>query len=124
MCGQWSQEGYIQNHKELLNRRINLPTWKKLIDELAENKVYVVHLRGGEPFMHPDILELLEYIYDKGLITVLDTNGTCMEKYLEDIVRFGRRMLLSISVDGPEEIHDFVRGVKGAFQKLKENIYS
>ncbi len=121
MCGQWNERGYIQNHKDQLQHEIKLSVWKKLIDEMAENEVFSVLLRGGEPFMHPDIIELLEYIHFKGLFTSIDTNGTYLEKYLKDIVRIGK-IHLTISVDGPEEIHDYVRGIKGSFHKARENI--
>ena len=29
---------------------------------------------------------------------------------------------LTISLDGPKEIHDNVRGVQGSFQKIKNNV--
>jgi radical SAM protein with 4Fe4S-binding SPASM domain len=123
MCGQWSEEGYIQNHKEHLQQEMEISVWKRLIDELVENKVYSLLLRGGEVFLHPGIIELLEYIHSKGLYTSIDTNGTCLEKYLKDIVRIGK-IHLTFSIDGPEEVHDYVREIKGSFKKLKENILS
>ena len=52
---------------------------------------------------------------------VIDTNGTILNKYAADIVRIGN-MHITFSVDGPEEIHDKVRNVKGCFKKIKENI--
>jgi MoaA/NifB/PqqE/SkfB family radical SAM enzyme len=51
----------------------------------------------------------------------VDTNGTLTKKYAADLVRIGK-LHITFSVDGPEEIHDSVRGVKGSFQQIKENI--
>ena len=76
-------------------------------------------LRGGEPFMFPGIIELLEYIHEKGIFILVDTNGTMLKQYAIDLVRIGN-IHLTISVDGTEEVHDAVRGVPGTFQRIKE----
>ena len=55
------------------------------------------------------------------MFTSIDTNGTELSRYAEDLVRIGN-VHITISVDGPGEIHDKVRGVKGCFEKIKRNI--
>ena len=119
MCGQWSEEGYIRSAKENLPRSLALADWKRLADELNAHQISSVILRGGEPFLFPDIVELLEYINSKRIFVSLDTNGTLLKKYAADIVRIGN-IHITISVDGPEEIHDQVRGMKGCYRKIKE----
>ena len=121
MCGQWSEEGYIRNKMRDTNSPMKLPDWKRLVDEIAGYKIRFVLIRGGEPFLFHGIIELLDYINDKGIFISIDTNGTVLNKYAEDLVRIGN-MHITFSVDGPEEIHDYVRGVKGSFGKTKENI--
>lgn len=102
-------------------QKLGLADWKRLVDELASHKVGAVLLRGGEPLLFPKIIELLEYINRRGLFVSVDTNGTQLAKYAADIVRIGN-IHLTISVDGPEEIHDEVRGVKGCFKKIQDGI--
>jgi MoaA/NifB/PqqE/SkfB family radical SAM enzyme len=121
MCGQWSEEGYIYNKIKDSGSQMKLDDWKKLVDEIAPHDINFLLIRGGEPFLFPGIIELLEYIHSKGIFMAIDSNGTMMEKYAEDLVRIGN-MHITFSVDGPEEIHDYVRGVKGSFKKIKENI--
>ncbi len=121
MCGQWSEEGYIRSAKENLQHSLKLADWKKLTDELAAHQISSVILRGGEPFLFPDIIELLGYINSKGIFISLDTNGTMLKKYAADLVRIGN-IHITISVDGPEEIHDKVRGMKGCFRRIKEGV--
>jgi MoaA/NifB/PqqE/SkfB family radical SAM enzyme len=123
MCGQWSEEGYMHDMKERLRQELTLEDWKRLVDELSEHGVQWVLLRGGEPFLFPEIIELLDYIRSRGLFLSIDTNGTMLTKFAEDIVRIGD-VHLTISVDGPEPIHDQVRGVEGSFQRLREGIES
>ena len=118
MCGQWSQQGYVRTNKDSLKNELTLTDWKGVVDELAVHGVPSVLLRGGEVFMFPGIVELLDYIHDKGMFISIDTNGTMLEQFAADIVRIGK-MHLTVSVDGPEPVHDAVRGIPGAFQKLK-----
>lgn len=121
MCGQWSEEGYITNRVKDPGAHMKLADWKRLVDEVSSYDVAFILVRGGEPFLFPGIIELLEYIRSKGISLSIDTNGTILEKYAADLVRIGN-MHITFSVDGPEEIHDGVRGVEGSFKKTKENI--
>jgi MoaA/NifB/PqqE/SkfB family radical SAM enzyme len=121
MCGQWSEEGYIRTSEERPKQGMLLADWKRLIDELSAHQVSSVLLRGGEPFLFPGIIELLEYINFKGIFTAIDTNATMLKDYATDILRIGK-IHITISVDGPEAIHDTVRGVKGCFRRIKEGV--
>jgi MoaA/NifB/PqqE/SkfB family radical SAM enzyme len=121
MCGQWSEVGYINNDPITQNANLELSDWKRLVDEIAQHKIRFVLIRGGEPFLFKGIIELLEYINSKGIFLSIDTNGTMLHKYAADLVRIGN-MHITFSVDGPEEIHDEVRGVKGSFKKTENSI--
>jgi MoaA/NifB/PqqE/SkfB family radical SAM enzyme len=121
MCGQWSREGYMHSRKEKLNQEMKLDEWKRLVDEIVTHNITRVLLRGGEPFLFPGIIELLEYINNKGMHISIDTNGTLISRYASDIARIGN-IHLTVSVDGPQDIHDGVRGVRGGFIRIKEGI--
>ena len=121
MCGQWSDEGYMQARKDALRQEMTLLDWKRVVDELAAHHIPSLLLRGGEPFLFPDIVELLEYIHSQGIFIAIDTNGTMLKSFAADIIRISG-IHLTISVDGPEAIHDEVRGVKGSFQRIKEGL--
>jgi radical SAM protein with 4Fe4S-binding SPASM domain len=67
-------------------------------------------------------MELLAYIKTKEVpIVTLETNAVLLKKYAESLVKL-KLDLLIISVDGPEEIHDHVRGVKGTFARLRQGL--
>lgn len=76
MCGQWSEEGYIRRNTERLKHEMSLADWKRVVDELATHAIPSLLLLGGETFMFPGIVELLEYIHAKGMFISIDTNGT------------------------------------------------
>jgi MoaA/NifB/PqqE/SkfB family radical SAM enzyme len=121
MCGQWSREGYMRSRRGSLKREMELEQWKRLADELADHKIQSLLLRGGEVFLYPGIIALLEYIRQKNIFISIDTNGTLLERFAEDIVRIGN-IHLTVSVDGPEAIHDSVRGARGCFQRIRRGL--
>ncbi len=121
MCGQWSQEGYMHGRKARLRHELGLADWQRLVDELASHQAPWLLIRGGEPFLFPGMMDLLRYINSRGLPVSIDTNGTLLEQYAADLVRLGR-IHLTVSVDGPEEIHDQVRGVPGCFKRLQAGL--
>jgi len=121
MCGQWSETGYVKNKIVDANPQLKVSVWKKLVDEISGHKIRFIILRGGEPFLYPGIMELIEYIISKGIFLSIDTNGTMVGKFAADLVRLGN-MHITFSVDGPEHIHDEVRGIKGSYNEIKDNI--
>jgi MoaA/NifB/PqqE/SkfB family radical SAM enzyme len=130
MCGQWSDEGYMRGTPRQGASRsagtrsypaLTIADWKRLVDEVAARGVGGILLRGGEPFLLPGIVELLDHIASKGIFTSIDSNGTRLEGFADDLVRIGR-VHVTVSVDGPEAIHDAVRGVPGSFRALARGI--
>jgi len=121
MCGQWSTEGYIRNSTGASRPEMDLADWRRLVDELAAHHIGSVLLRGGEPFLFPGIVELLEHLNRNGIFVAIDTNGTMLSRFAADLTRIGG-IHLTISVDGPEEVHDQVRGVPGTFRRVREGL--
>ncbi len=85
---------------------------KKLIDQASEMGVRRFILIGGEPLMHPDILDIISYITDKRGYSSLVTNGSLLmgnkgEQMIQDLAAAGLRYI-AISLDGIEG-HDPIR---------------
>ena len=119
MCGQWSENGYMRS--QAFAPEMALSDWKRVIDEISGHQVDHLLIRGGEPFLFPDIVGLIEHIAAKGIPLSIDTNGTMLGKFAGEISRIAG-LHLTISVDGPEEIHDKVRGVKGCFAMIRDGL--
>ncbi|UCG78022.1 MAG: radical SAM protein [Nitrospirota bacterium] len=80
---------------------------------------------GGEVFLRQDIHDLAGVFYrnNKPSIILLSTNGlliNTIRDQVEEILRTCRKstVVVKLSLDGPESIHDQLRGVKGAFNKV------
>jgi MoaA/NifB/PqqE/SkfB family radical SAM enzyme len=81
-----------------------------------------VSLTGGEIFMRKDILGVMEVFQSKGYVCgYLTTNGTIIgperASALADLAARGFIKHISVSIDGPGELHDKARGVKGTFER-------
>jgi len=81
-----------------------------------------VNLTGGEIFMRKDILGVLELFREKGYACgCLTTNGTIITEEraeaLAGLALGGFLRHISISIDGPRDLHDRARGQKGTFER-------
>ncbi len=72
------------------------------------------NVTGGEPFLRKDLFEILGEISKKGFDIYLLSNGTLINKErAKALSEFGVKGV-QVSVEGPEDIHDKIRG-KGSF---------
>ena len=87
---------------------------KEIIDTASGFNPIIRLIGAGEPMLYPDIMKLLHYIIkDKGLNAIIVTNGTNISKYAKELVQLGVYSV-NISLDGPEKIHENIRGLKGS----------
>ncbi len=72
-------------------------------------------LTGGEPYLYKDRNKLLQWIKNKNIYLVLNTNGKLIaDKEYQDFLMEADEVL--VSLDGPKEIQDNHRG-KGSFDR-------
>lgn len=78
----------------------------------------VLHLTGGEPFAYRALFDVIEKGLELGYEEILiNTNGTMLTPpVVERLASCGPRLALTVSLDGPESIHDAVRGA-GRFRE-------
>jgi len=94
---------------------------RKVIDQIYPFKPYISLCGRGEPFLHPDFFEIIRYVKSKGLWCAVDTNGTLIEKNVDQLIS-SKIDLVNVSIDSVGEIQDSIRGVPGAFQKAVDGI--
>lgn len=74
-----------------------------------------------EPLIYPDLIESLQYAKTKNLYTSITTNALTLKQKAKAICESELNDIF-ISLDGPEEIHNQIRGHKSSFQKAIEGI--
>ncbi len=79
-----------------------------------------VVLSGGEALMHPEAFAICRLFRARGMrVTVLST-GLLMARLAPSIVECVDEII--VSLDGPEPVHDGIRGIAGAFRALAEGV--
>jgi len=73
---------------------------------------------GGEPLLYRELPYLLAVARDAGMTTTMTTNGLLLRQPRAEAV-LDRLDGVAISLDGPPEIHDRIRGREGAFASIE-----
>jgi Fe-coproporphyrin III synthase len=108
MCGIWKSPPVAE-----------LPpaTYAKLPASLRD-----VNLTGGEPFLRDDLPEIHAAVRSAcpRARTVVSTNGLLTDRIVPSVRAMAKvepGLGVAVSVDGPPEIHDRMRGVPGAYER-------
>lgn len=98
--------GYCSRHTPI-NPELDTGQWLRILDELADHGCALVSFTGGEPLLREDLGALIDRAHARQLKVKLNTNGMLVRQHL-DVV--GRCDAVTISVDGPRDVHDASRG--------------
>lgn len=99
---------------------LSLDVWQSAVDDAQAWGSYI-WLTGGEPTLYPHVLELVEHTKRRGLLCGMTTNGTMLNKLAEALVDAPLDILV-VSVDGPEDVHNAVRGHGHAFERTARGL--
>jgi radical SAM protein with 4Fe4S-binding SPASM domain len=118
----YNQSNFFQNL--MGSKPINMPVelLKKIIDETS---YYFNNTKLGygftEPLIYPHLVESLFYAKQKNVYTSLTTNALNLKRYADGLIEGGLEEI-NISLDGPQDIHNYIRGHKSSFQKAVQGI--
>jgi SynChlorMet cassette radical SAM/SPASM protein ScmF len=91
--------------------------FRSIVEEAKPLGLKSVKFTGGEPLIHPQILELLEHVQGQELGFSVETNGVAMTPEIAVKIKECKGAFVSVSLDGVDaETHEWVRGVKGCFE--------
>ena len=107
---------------------------RKPTDELTTDEVITfirrnpnvtwVDLTGGEIFLRPDIDDILEAVvtgWRRLALLHFPTNGFLTDRIVESVRRIAGRgpgqTIITVSVDGDEQLNDDIRGIKGGYSR-------
>ena len=77
--------------------------FKKTIDELSKDLLYLIFYFQGEPFLHPKFLDLVAYASSKGIYTATSTNAHYLtDENAKKTVESGLDRII-ISIDGTSQ---------------------
>ncbi|HKH46528.1 MAG TPA: radical SAM protein [Thermoanaerobaculia bacterium] len=111
MCDIWRARG----KGELSRQDVEgwLPEWQKL-------GVRRIVLSGGEALLHSDLDALCAPFREAGIGITLLSTGLLLRRDADKLVRWCDDVI--VSLDGPRVVHDRIRNVARAFEKLAEGV--
>src|SRR3974377_2169562 len=111
MCDIWKREESVEIHARDLERHR---------ESLRRLSVRWVVLSGGEPLLHKDLGSLCRFFRQLNVRLTLLTTGLLLTKRALDVAELFDEIV--VSIDGPAEVHDAIRGIKGGFLLIESGI--
>lgn len=100
---------------------IHINKIKRILKILDKEKVFEITLVGGEPFLHPKILEIIKLCDKYNFATNIVTNALLLnESLIKKLTKF-KNLAFLVSLEGVKEINDRIRG-NGVFKKVDKAI--
>ena len=112
MCDIWKGNNNIQQLEE--------SDILELMDSLKRLNTKCVVMSGGEALMHPNFFKLCEIIKSNSISIVILSTGLLLKKYSREIIDWADEVI--VSLDGSSEVHNRIRNIPNAFEKLKEGV--
>jgi SynChlorMet cassette radical SAM/SPASM protein ScmF len=102
---------------------LDLSLFRSVIQQAIPLGLSGVKLTGGEPLIHTQIFDIIEYIETKDLALTVETNGVACTPELAKAMRGCKSALVSVSLDAAEaKTHEWMRGVKGSFEAAIQGV--
>jgi Fe-coproporphyrin III synthase len=114
MCDIWKGN---HNLKQLEEADI-----RGLLQTLKKFKTKQVVMSGGEALLNPHFFRFCEILKRQGIKISLLSTGLTIKKHAGALVQWVDDIIVSLDGDGP--LHDTIRNVPGAFNKLREGVES
>ncbi|MBI4340523.1 MAG: radical SAM protein [Chloroflexi bacterium] len=95
----------------------------RVIDEMAAAGTGMVILTGGEPLLRGDLLQIIRRCRERGIMTVLGSNGTLIDAHMAVSLKGAGLQGVGISLDSLRaEKHDSFRGVTRCWERALNGI--
>jgi MoaA/NifB/PqqE/SkfB family radical SAM enzyme len=103
-----------------VDRELSTDEWRRALQALWEVGVPHVCFTGGEPTLRDDLVELVRYGEEQGLVTGLLTNGRRLreQEYLDELLLAGLDHLQITLASHRPAVHDEIVGQDGAWQEV------
>jgi MoaA/NifB/PqqE/SkfB family radical SAM enzyme len=99
---------------------ITVERFKSVTDEVAQYHP-MMSINGTEPIMYKPLGEVIAYARHAGLAVAVTTGAYTLPKRAEELAEAGLTRL-NVSIDGPPQVHNYIRGRSDSFEKATEGI--
>lgn len=112
MCDIWKDN---KNLQQLTEGDVS-----SLLASLKQLGTKQVVMSGGEALLNQNFFKLCELLNKAGIKVSLLTTGLTIKHHAEQLIKWVHDVI--VSLDGDQQLHDAIRNIPGAFQKLKEGV--
>lgn len=120
------QEENLVSAVEYKNYLMDSDTIAMIADHI--DRVYgriVIEIKGGEPLLMPNSREFFDRISNTKHVEQIEiwiaSNGTKIPEWFEDCISKFKKVELSISVDGTDNVYSYIRGGKHPYEDVLQN---
>ncbi len=120
-CSKWQVQA-----SEVMQKELTTEQWKEGLQKL---KIWLgdgfwICFSGGEPFLRPDIFELVDYATALGFKVSSMSNGFSLEPLVDKIIDSKLESInISLNAIADKAIHDNSRGREGSAQKICDVVW-
>ena len=102
---------------------MSLDNFKRIVDDVKSSTSLVLLYVSGEPFLNPSIYEMIEYLTENRIASIISTNGHFLEtdEKAEKLVRSGLYMLIVSLSGASQEVYEKYHR-EGNLKLVVENI--
>jgi MoaA/NifB/PqqE/SkfB family radical SAM enzyme len=105
-------------HGAAPREELQVAEYRRLASELAALGCFIVSVEGGEPFVRPDLVEIVRAFAERGHLPVLYTNGWYADADKARALFAAGLTQVGVSIDYHDaRRHDAKRGMEGAFER-------
>ena len=112
--------GGNKNTDELTGDEISA-VFRQIAERYDPNKI-MINVTGGEPLVRKDLFQVMKYVSSLGYSWGIVTNGILLNRDNIALLKDSGCKTISISLDGSEETHEKLRGIKGCYSSIIRNI--
>lgn len=94
-----------------------------IVNQAREQNVINITISGGEPLIHPNIIDFLNYCRKKDLSVNLLTNLTLLTDDILEEIKMNPNCSVQVSLYSIDAtVHDSITQIKGSYSKTKNNL--
>ncbi|MDI6782759.1 MAG: radical SAM protein [bacterium] len=121
ICNIWQKNPETQRRK---SDELTIPFYRELFNSPWLKELRHISISGGEPFLYPQLVELIQLIPTSVVVTIATNAAVPMLLIHPFLPQLANRdkLYLQISIDGAEQSHNQLRGIPIAYQTALELI--
>jgi len=107
-------------HNLMTEEVLPFDVWKRFLDDVSKFKP-IIAITTTEPSLYRHLIDMINYAHSLGMQVWVTTNGYLLPQ-LADKLLGAELDRLQVSIDGPAEVHNKIRGIHDGFERAMQGI--